>query len=398
MAGRRSQAGGKIEVRSERMKAPDERGGVVAAALALVVVIGTLAGAAIFEAADADRYYRSVQEDEALEWATFWAFLGAAALNLAVAFRASRRGVRIPWFPVGVALFCIFVAMEEISWGQRVLGYRPPAYFLEENYQQELNLHNVFATSLRKGVLKAVILGYGVALPLLARVPTGGRLLSRAGGGAPSLSLAPAFLATWLAYEWYPWSHTGEWVELTLGLGFLFAVLPATETANAPSKSRSRAGRAAAWVALATGLVWALGAAGAAASRLQRSASPEILEAARAEVEMLRRDFLEKRVRTSCGLHKRLYTFVEQYDADALLAGRFVALTERGLPEERAAYFLDPWNSPYWIRDRCERREQRRSVFVYSFGPNRVRDSTHFEIREDDVGAYLRRRPRGDEE
>ena len=78
--------------------------------------------------------------------------------------------------------------------------------------------------------------------------------------------------------------------------------------------------------------------------------------------------------------------------------GRFVALTDRGLPEERAAYFLDPWNSPYWIRDRCERREERRSVFVYSFGPNRVRDSTRFEIREDDVGAYLRRRPRGDEE
>ena len=47
--------------------------------------------------------------------------------------------------------------------------------------------------------------------------------------GVPSgpswLLLVPAFLATSITYEWYPWKYSGEWVELMLGLGFLFAAI-----------------------------------------------------------------------------------------------------------------------------------------------------------------------------
>ena len=68
-----------------------------------------------------DFYYSSVQEDEYLEWATFWSFALAAGCFVFAA--AQRRGERIwPWFPLGLAAFCGVVAMEEISWGQRLLA------------------------------------------------------------------------------------------------------------------------------------------------------------------------------------------------------------------------------------------------------------------------------------
>ena len=94
-----------------------------------------------------------------------------------------------------------------------------------------------------------------------------------------------------------------------------------------------------------------------------------------------------------CGLHKRLYTFKEQYDQDYLLEGAYSRLQAQGLPEARAEYFLDPWNSPYWLRSRCSKDRSRIAIFVYSFGPNRRRDSNRWEIVDDDIGAYIARLP-----
>jgi hypothetical protein len=49
-----------------------------------------------------------------------------------------------------VAFFCFVVAGKEASWGQRLMGYQPSEYFLANNFQQELNVHNVIETSTRK--------------------------------------------------------------------------------------------------------------------------------------------------------------------------------------------------------------------------------------------------------
>ena len=81
--------------------------------------------------------------------------------------------------------------MEEISWGQRVLGYRPPVYFLEYNYQQELNLHNVVATDYRKLALQLIILIYGAVMPLLALLKPARRMFDRLGVIVSPAGLVP---------------------------------------------------------------------------------------------------------------------------------------------------------------------------------------------------------------
>ncbi len=359
--------------------------------VANLLVLAVLGWGAYLHSTSPERYYASLQEDAYLEWATVWAFLLGAAVFVAAALAQRRRRGGLPWFLAGAALFCFVVGMEEISWGQRLLGYRPPAYFLEHNFQQELNVHNVFSTALRKLALKWSIGGYGVLLPLVALVPAVRRLFERLRVVSPPLALAPAFAAAFFLYQNYPWKFTGELVELMLGLGLLFAALDGWRRHGS-----EKAGRAAGlWpVAAAWGLVLLLGVATAAASNRLAGDDPARLEEARREAEHLKLDFLGMARRgggpgTRCGLHKRVFSYVEKYGAKPLYEGRFAALTSQGMPEERAAFFLDPWNSPYWIRDRCSESRDRRVVFVYSFGPNRRRDSTPWEIQGDDVGAVI---------
>lgn len=368
------------------MAIQDPRPGIVYLLLANAAVILTAAYAGLIEARWPDFYYFSVQEDEYIEWASFWAFMLAAAAAVVAALRYRRGEARLPWYFSLLALYCFLVAMEEISWGQRVIGYRPPVYFLEFNYQQELNIHNVIDTDYRKLVLKMSIIGYGIALPLLGLWGAGRRWLDRIGVTPPTAGLIPAFAATWLLYEVYPWSHSGEWVELMFGSAILLSVLPVLYTGAA---SRSAVKGPYGWFTAAVVATVALGLASSWASRARRDAHPATLEAAQAELAALKRDFESGHVRTRCSLHKRLYTFMVQYDQPGLLDGEFARLTQQGLPEERAEFLLDPWNSPYWLRDRCVRETRKRVVFVYSFGPDRRRDSTELEIRGDDVGVYI---------
>jgi len=355
-----------------------------------VLLLGFLGTFAWLEASHPDIFYRSVQEDQALEWASFWSFFVAGGVFALAAWRQRRRTGALPWFVVGLALFCVFVAMEEISWGQRVFGHRPPDYFLAENYQQEINFHNLASTDLRLLVFRGIILGYGVLLPLLALVPVVRRMLDRFAIVTPPLGLTPSMFAMFWVHSAYPWKFTGEVVECALGFAFLFVAI-----ANAERFSGKRGGGSISRTAGLVALVIVLAFSTAWWSQNRRSVDPANPSLAKAETEALKNDLVEladarnKPAITKCGLHKRVYTFVNKKKyARPLTEGSFTGLVDRGLPETRAEFFLDPWNSPYWIRDRCDAETGRRVVFVYSFGPNRSRDSSRWEILGDDIGAY----------
>ncbi len=358
--------------------------------IANILVLGIVAYASGLESGYPDFYYFSVQEDEYLEWSSFWAFLLAAVAYFRRAAGYRLAIDRFPWYLYGVALFCFIVAMEEISWGQRLLGYRPPVYFLEKNYQQEFNFHNVVETDYRKLALTLVIAGYGIVLPLAGQFRYLKSWFERVGVVAPSIALVPAFTGTFLVYHLYPWSHSGEWVELMLGLGFLFsAVLVSPCNGDDNQSLKDNRFESSKMTAVAFVATIGLGLISGAASRAQRDTHPANLQAARNEVEAISRDFDTGLVRSRCNLHKRLYTFVEEYEQTNLFKGSYSGLQSQGLPVERAEFFLDPWNSPYWIRDRCDGKANKRVTFIYSFGPNRRRDSTRTEIQGDDIGSYI---------
>jgi hypothetical protein len=361
-----------------------------AAAVGNLVVIGFVGGAALLISAAPDLYNRSVQEDEVLEWATFWSFVGAAWILAATARQKIRDQLGWPWFLAGLAAFCLLVALEEISWGQRIIGFRPSAFFLGENFQQEMNLHNTVSDSLRQYGFLLVCWGYGVILPIAARASAARRLLDRVGVVAPPLELTPAFAVTAIFYQIYPWSHTGEWAEAMLGSALLcVAVLERDRGRATPEGEVIRtAGVRLAGVWLLTAL---LGVATARLGWVWTAQDPERLEQARIELTALREDVASARTRTRCGLHKRIFTMVKAYEMDHLFEGAFASLQGERLPEDRARYFMDPWNSPYWVQHACSEDHRRRAIFVYSFGPDRKRDSTEWEIIEDDLGAWISR-------
>ena len=80
-------------------------------------------------------FNQTMKEDGFLEWAT----VGVSILATILFFFASAFGVRCA-FCLGI--FWLIFAMEEISWGQRILAIESPQLVEKYNYQKELNFHN----------------------------------------------------------------------------------------------------------------------------------------------------------------------------------------------------------------------------------------------------------------
>ena len=67
----------------------------------------------------------------------------------------------------------IWAAGEEISWGQRILGFDSPEFFQENNDQQEFTFHNLVVGGVKLDeilfgpILSYIILSYLIVLPIL---------------------------------------------------------------------------------------------------------------------------------------------------------------------------------------------------------------------------------------
>ena len=88
-------------------------------------------------------------------------------------------GSRPPSIRILYLLFAagaLFAGLEEISYGQHLVGWETPRWFTERNAQRETNLHNLFADrpgrALRNVALVAITLG-GIVAPVAAmRAPS----------------------------------------------------------------------------------------------------------------------------------------------------------------------------------------------------------------------------------
>jgi hypothetical protein len=106
--------------------------------LPLASLAALLIGAAIYRPA----FDRMLQEDYPVEWGQF----ACCLFICVVAFMSVRPAIhQRRWVLAGLLVLltigCFFVAGEEISWAQRVLGIATPDDF-HSNEQDEMNLHN----------------------------------------------------------------------------------------------------------------------------------------------------------------------------------------------------------------------------------------------------------------
>ena len=68
------------------------------------------------------------------------------------------------------ALSCLYIAGEEMSWGQHFFHWNTPDYWAEVNRQQETNLHNTYAVFEKypRAILEIGVLIGGIIIPLAA--------------------------------------------------------------------------------------------------------------------------------------------------------------------------------------------------------------------------------------
>jgi len=144
------------------------------------------------------RYVMVLREDGLVEWTTLFLLLLAAVLSLGVSIKIRKSRHYYHWFFIAFFAFCLFGALEEGSWGQRVVGVESPEFFLEHSDQLEINIHNVFqewSGIKTKHVAAIVLLLYGTCLPLLSLSSHRVRaFLERIKLVVPSLTLSTGFV------------------------------------------------------------------------------------------------------------------------------------------------------------------------------------------------------------
>lgn len=107
--------------------------------------------------------------------AVFYGVAGILLFILPFQRKSTGRPLKTYILSTLLALLFIFVAGEEISWGQRILGIETPEKLAEQNVQGEFNFHNLEFFDRHSGllnqhtILNVFCLLFGVVIPLLNR-------------------------------------------------------------------------------------------------------------------------------------------------------------------------------------------------------------------------------------
>jgi len=147
----------------------------IAVALAWTLLIAPLVLMAVMlgvAAVNVDLFHFLIDEDHPIEWTQFFAISAAVVAFAIAAIRARRHGRRgLMALYLLIAVACFVVAGEEISWGQRILGWGTPAILEDVNHQGEANIHNIGAVQRLFNLGELVAGLYGFALPILWAAP-----------------------------------------------------------------------------------------------------------------------------------------------------------------------------------------------------------------------------------
>jgi hypothetical protein len=103
-----------------------------------------------------DGFWLLTEEDHLFENKQFLFFAVGGWVAIRTAFALTKRDKSI-FIMLGILL--ILIALEEISWGQRLLGLQAPEILAEKNYKNEINFHNLEYISESKTHLAYITIG-----------------------------------------------------------------------------------------------------------------------------------------------------------------------------------------------------------------------------------------------
>jgi hypothetical protein len=207
---------------------------LAASIVAILLVLSAIAFAAfVYLHQGRGQYIWLLREDGPVETLTAISLGLAALFALIATFRvpATLRWARP--FLVLFAAFSALMALEEISWGQRIFHTKSSAFFQHYSDQQETNFHNVvqqyleqrgFEVTSTRQIAAIVLLVYGVVLPILNVFTPFRSWFRTCRVVVPPPALMPGFLLG-AALAWFD-SLTGREEELgELLFGLCFALL-----------------------------------------------------------------------------------------------------------------------------------------------------------------------------
>ncbi len=176
-----------------------------------------------------------VKEDHLIEWLQFWVLFVGGVLSLVKAwlsFNSAKRNWLFILFFLGAGLVFIFVAGDEIAWGQRVLGLSVSEEVQLINRQGEYTVHNLYAVEWAVAYMYGILSGFGIVgrwiVSTIAKINTKIRFMTPF---TPHYSLIPIFTLSFIFFiqqlriMWGVWHVWSEPAELLLYLGLVLWVL-----------------------------------------------------------------------------------------------------------------------------------------------------------------------------
>jgi len=189
-------------------------------------------------------YVISTYEDLYGEWTQTYGFLTTFIFSALISLNKKHPQ---RWFFLLLAIASFYVFMEEISWGQRIIGFDTPKFFHKNSYQDEANIHNLltgpvdsWSKELLTYFVATGLIAYGVIFPIALQVKFKPALwlAQRRIAAPPPLSLIPAFVfAAILEIEPFNFNEA-EVAELLVAWALAFTALNSwLQSRDMPNKS-----------------------------------------------------------------------------------------------------------------------------------------------------------------
>lgn len=198
--------------------------------ICFVIPIVLLEAFWFIHAGDPGLYWRLVKSEhmqpgiQYLEWLQFFSYAAAGIVALRTFRNVDRTTPLLPkMFLLVFAAGCFLIALEEVSYGQRVFQFKVPDAVARVNLQKEMNLHNL--VYLQYPVhYSFIVVGLVGGLGWLARPLFRGKSLAAV--LTPDWSISSYFLPVAVFYAWTmtrapkAWTHQ-ELFEFVLAVGVL---------------------------------------------------------------------------------------------------------------------------------------------------------------------------------